>query len=59
MIYYVDIDISKYKHNFCIITNTDEISTATILSEYGDISNFSSPNKMLALAGLEPSIIQS
>ena len=41
------------------IPGLGEISTATILSEYGDIKNFSSPNKMLAFAGLEPSIIQS
>ena len=25
MIYYVGIDISKYKHDFCIITNTGEV----------------------------------
>lgn len=41
------------------IPGLGEISAATILSEYGDISNFSSPNKMLAFAGLDPSIIQS
>lgn len=41
------------------IPGLGEISAATILSEYGDISNFSSPNKMLAFAGLEPSIFQS
>lgn len=41
------------------IPGLGEISAATIISEYGDISNFSSPNKMLAFAGLEPSIIQS
>ncbi len=41
------------------IPGIGEISAATILSEYGDINNFSSPNKMLAFAGLEPSIIQS
>ena len=41
------------------IPGLGEISAASILSEYGDISNFSSPNKMLAFAGLEPSIIQS
>lgn len=41
------------------IPGLGEISAATILSEYGDISNFSNPNKMLAFAGLEPSIIQS
>lgn len=41
------------------IPGLGEISAATILSEYGDIKNFSSPNKMLAFAGLEPSIVQS
>lgn len=41
------------------IPGLGEISAATILSEYGDVSNFSSPNKMLAFAGLEPSIFQS
>lgn len=41
------------------IPGIGEISAATILSEYGDINNFSSPSKMLAFAGLEPSIIQS
>jgi transposase len=25
MIYYVGIDISKYKHDFCIISNTGEV----------------------------------
>ena len=41
------------------IPGLGEISAATILSEYGDIKNFSSPAKMLAFAGLEPSIIES
>ena len=41
------------------IPGLGKISAAIILSEYGDISNFSSSNKMLAFAGLEPSIIQS
>ena len=41
------------------IPGLGEISAASILSEYGDISNFSSSNKMLAFAGLEPSIIES
>ena len=39
------------------IPGLGETSAATILSEYGDITNFSSPSKMLAFAGLEPSII--
>lgn len=41
------------------IPGLGEISAATILSEYGDIKSFSTPNKMLAFAGLDPSIIQS
>ena len=41
------------------IPGIGEISAATILSEYGDIKNFSSPIKMLAFAGLDPSINQS
>ena len=41
------------------IPGMGEISAATILSEYEDIKNFSSPSKMLAFAGLEPSVIES
>ena len=41
------------------IPGLGELSAAVILSEYGNISNFASPKKMLAFAGLEPSIIQS
>ena len=41
------------------IPGSGELSAAAILAEYGDIKNFSSPNKMLAFAGLEPSVIES
>ena len=41
------------------IPGIGEISAATILSEYGDIKNFSSSGKMLAFAGLEPSVIET
>jgi len=34
-------------------------SAAVIISEYGDISAFSSPSKMLSYAGLEPAYFQS
>lgn len=50
--------IKELNPKMLTILGLGEIS-ATILSEYGDISNFSNPNKMLAFAGLEPSIIQS
>lgn len=51
--------IKELNPRMLTIPGIGEISAANILSEYGDISNFSSPNKMLAFAGLEPSIIQS
>ena len=51
--------IKELNPRMLTIPGIGEISAATILAEYGDISNFSSPNKMLAFAGLEPSIIQS
>lgn len=51
--------IKELNPRMLTIPGLGEISAATILAEYGDISNFSSPNKMLAFAGLEPSVIQS
>jgi transposase len=35
------------------------ISAAVIISEFGDISRFDNPNKMLSFAGLEPGYFQS
>ena len=35
------------------------ITCASIISEFGDISKFSNPSKMLSFAGLEPGIIES
>ncbi len=55
----ISIIIKELKPKMLSIPGLGDLSAATILSEYGDISNFSSPNKMLAFAGLEPSIIES
>ena len=41
------------------IPGIGDISCATIISEFGDISRFSDSNKMLAFSGLEPGIIES
>ena len=41
------------------IPGIGEITCASIISEFGDISKFSNPNQMLSFAGLEPSIIES
>ena len=51
--------IKELNPRMLTIPGIGEISAAAILSEYGDIKNFSSPSKMLAFAGLEPSIIES
>ena len=51
--------IKELNPRMLTIPGIGEISAASILSEFGDISNFSSPNKMLAFAGLEPSVIES
>lgn len=41
------------------IPGIGDISCAVIISEFANISNFSSSSKLLSFAGLEPSIIQS
>jgi len=41
------------------IKGVGEISAAIIVSEFGDFSRFSNPDKMLAFAGLEPGYFQS
>lgn len=51
--------IKELNPRMLTIPGLGNISAASILAEYGDIKNFSSPAKMLAFAGLEPSIIES
>jgi len=41
------------------IRGVGEISAAVIVSEFGDFSRFSHPDKMLSFAGLEPGYFQS
>lgn len=41
------------------IPGIGDITCASIISEFGDISRFSNPNKMLSFAGLEPSVNES
>lgn len=55
----ISIIIKELNPKMLSIPGLGEFSAASILSEYGNISNFSSSNKMLAFAGLEPSVIQS
>jgi hypothetical protein len=51
--------MNQYPTHFQTIKGIGIISAATILSEYGDISLFSSPAQMLSYAGLDSSIKQS
>ncbi len=41
------------------IPGIGEITTATILGEIGDISNFDTAKQLVAYAGLDPSVYQS
>lgn len=41
------------------IKGVGAFSTAVIVSEFGDFSNFANPGKMLSFAGLEPGYFQS
>ena len=51
--------IKELNPSILSIPGIGDITAASIIAEYGDIALFSSPAKMLAFAGLEPSIIQS
>ena len=51
--------IKELNSRMLTIPGLGEISAASILAEYGNIKNFSSSAKMLAFAGLEPSVIES
>ena len=51
--------VRKFDTHLLSIPGIAEISAGSIIAEFGDIKNFESPEKMLAFAGLEPSIRQS
>ncbi|MBR4261105.1 MAG: IS110 family transposase [Clostridia bacterium] len=51
--------INDINPNFLSIPGIGEISAAIIYSEFGDISKFDSPAKMLSFAGLDPGYYQS
>ena len=51
--------IEEVHPHYMSIPGIGPLSAAVIYSEYGDVSNFSSPNQMLAFAGIEPGVNQS
>ena len=51
--------MNKYQFKTETIPGIGLISAASIVSEYGDFSLFSSPSQMLSYAGLEPAIYES
>lgn len=50
---------TEYGNIITSIPGVGTITGAMILSEIGDINNFSSPNQLLAYAGLDPSVYES
>ena len=48
--------IAEVHPHYMSIPGIGPLSAAVIYSEYGDISNFSSPDQMLAFAGIEPGV---
>ena len=51
--------LKEFDTQLTSIPGVGTVLAATILSEIGDISRFSSANKLLAFAGLDPSVKQS
>ena len=51
--------IEEVHPHYMSVPGIGPLSAAVIYSEYGDVSNFSSPNQMLAFAGIEPGVNQS
>lgn len=51
--------LKEFDSQLTSIPGVGTVLAATILSEIGDISRFSSANKLLAFAGLDPSVKQS
>lgn len=51
--------IEEIHPHYMSVPGIGPISAAVIYSEYGDISNFSTPAQMLAFAGIEPGINDS
>lgn len=51
--------IEEVHPHYMSVPGIGPISAAVIYSEYGDISNFSTPSQMLAFAGMEPGVNDS
>ncbi len=55
----INMLIEEVHPHYMSVPGIGPISAAVIYSEYGDISNFSTPTQMLAFAGIEPGINES
>lgn len=56
---YISDILRQYKSPIVSVPGIGEMTCATIIAEIGDFSNFSSPDKILAFAGMSPSTYQS
>lgn len=55
----IDSIMDEYDNHIVSIPGISKYSAAQIIGEIGDFNRFSSPAKLLAFAGMEPSTIQS
>ncbi len=55
----VELNETEYGKIITSIPGVGIITGAMIISEIGDINNFTSPDQLLAFAGLDPSVYQS
>lgn len=55
----IELAITRLAPPIASIKGVSDVTAATILSEFGDLSRFPGPSEMLSFAGMEPGIIQS
>ena len=55
----IDLILNEHPTPIQTIPGIGNVTAAMIISEIGDISRFSTPSKLLAFAGLDPSVYQS
>lgn len=55
----IELCYSRFPCFLHTIKGVGRISAATILAEIGNITNFDSPKKLVAFAGIDPSVFQS
>ncbi len=55
----ISILLNTINQNLTTIPGVGDVACAVIISEIGDLDNFSSPKKLVAFAGLDPKVYES